>query len=219
MSSTATPIDRAREEAIQSSQDPLGEMNREIFIRDYLARTAGSRESKIRNADHHVDKSSIVFGSGNWLDELNYPIVMRRADGSRLHDIDGYDYVDVLQGLGANLFGHNPEFVRSAIAEQLEQGFPIGVQTCLAAEVAKQITCLTGMDRVCFSNTGTEAVMTAIRVARAATGRRKVAIFTNSYHGHTDTVLMRAPLAEYARKGLIRRSQNQRWLSPIARRM
>ena len=82
-----------------------------------------------------------------------------------------------MQGLGANLFGHHPDFVRDAIAAQVEKGFPIGVQMELVEEVARQVTTLTGMPRVCFSNTGTEAVMTAIRVARGKTGKDMIAVF------------------------------------------
>ncbi|PZO10730.1 MAG: aspartate aminotransferase family protein [Leptolyngbya foveolarum] len=121
--------------------------------------------------------------------EMAYPIVAERSQGSRIWDIDGNEYVDVTMGLGVNLFGHNPPFVQAALVKQLELGFQIGPQAELAGEVATAICQLTGMERVAFSNTGTEAVMTAIRLARAATGRTKIVIFSGSYHGHFDGTL------------------------------
>ncbi|MEM9658730.1 MAG: aminotransferase class III-fold pyridoxal phosphate-dependent enzyme [Planctomycetota bacterium] len=190
----------------------------ETFIESYQRKTAESRAFADSHRAHHADKSSIALGTMRQTEALSYPIVTAEATGSRLRDIDGNEYVDVLQGLGTNLFGHNPEFIRAAIARQLEQGFPIGVQTWLVGQVAAQVVQLTGMPRVCFSNTGTEAVMTALRVARAKTGRSKVAIFTDSYHGHADSVLMRARIAEYARRKLARRFQDAPILGPLLRR-
>ena len=188
----------------------------DTFIEAYRKRTAGSQRFADEHRATHVDKSSIGLGGSGQTSTLAYPIVIDRAEGARLWDIDGNQYVDILQGLGANLFGHNPDFVRQAIAERLQTGFPIGVQTKLVGEVAQQLVRLTGMPRILFSNTGTEAIMTAIRVARAKTRRAKIAVFTDSYHGHTDTVLMRAPIAEYARKKLVRSLSNRRWWSPLA---
>ncbi|MEM7386319.1 MAG: aminotransferase class III-fold pyridoxal phosphate-dependent enzyme, partial [Verrucomicrobiota bacterium] len=179
--------------------------NIEPFVSAYLEKTDASRRFALAQRTHHVDKSSIAFGATPETQRLAYPIVVERAAGSKLWDIDGNEYVDILQGLGANLFGHNPDFVREAIATRLGEGFPIGAQTELVGAVVNQIVQLTGMPRICFSNTGTEAIMTAIRVARAKTGRDKIAVFTDSYHGHSDTVLMRATLAEYARKKIQRR--------------
>jgi glutamate-1-semialdehyde aminotransferase len=95
--------------------------------------------------------------------ELFYPIVAQRSLGSRIWDVDGNEYIDIMMGLGVNLFGHNPPFIKEALEEQLEKGIQIGTQSEFAGEVAELICELTGMERVAFSNTGTEAVMTAIR--------------------------------------------------------
>ncbi|MEH2290124.1 aspartate aminotransferase family protein [Nostoc sp.] len=122
--------------------------------------------------------------------EMCYLIVGQKAQGSRVWDIDGNEYIDIIMGFGSNLLGHNPPFVKEAIQEQLEKGFTLGPQSEYAGEVAELISELTGMERVAFSNTGTEAVMTAIRLARSHTKRNKIAIFTNSYHGHADGVLV-----------------------------
>jgi glutamate-1-semialdehyde aminotransferase len=93
----------------------------------------------------------------------------------------------------------------------------MGAQAELVGDVARLVSELTGMPRVTFSNTGTEAIMTAIRLARTATRRSKIALFTNSYHGHADITLMRAPLTEYAKKAASRVLSRRAWLAPINR--
>ena len=150
----------------------------ESFVNSYQERTQLSKEHSEKVAPFLADKSSIVANRSELTRDLAYPIVVQRAKGSRVWDIDGNEYIDVLQGLGTNLFGHNPEFIQTAIADRLQAGFPIGVQTELAGQVAQQLVDVTGMPRVCFSNTGTEAIMTAIRVARAHTRRQKIVIFS-----------------------------------------
>lgn len=121
--------------------------------------------------------------------EANYPIAAQRSAGSKLWDVDGNEYIDLMMGYGINLLGHNPSFVKAAIAAQLEKGIQIGPQAEEAGEVAALICELTGMERVNFCNSGTEAVMTAVRIARAVTGRDKIALFAGSYHGHWDGTL------------------------------
>jgi glutamate-1-semialdehyde aminotransferase len=170
------------------------------LIERYTDRTAASKQLAQDNRLVLADKTSIGFNFSLETKEICYPLVIDRAAGSKLWDIDGNEYTDILMGLGTSLCGHNPPFVQAAIAEQLAQGVHLGTQTALAGEVAHLIRDLTGAERVTFSNTGTEAVMTAVRVARAATQRSKIAMFTNSYHGHFDAVLGRAKLSEYARK-------------------
>jgi glutamate-1-semialdehyde 2,1-aminomutase len=124
--------------------------------------------------------------------EMVYPIVGQKASGSRLWDVDGNEYIDLVMGFGVSFFGHNPPFIKDAIAQRLDQGFHIGPQSDLAGEVATLISELTGLERVTFSNTGTEAVMTALRLARAATGRSKIVMFSGSYHGHFDGTLVQS---------------------------
>ncbi|MEA5552709.1 aspartate aminotransferase family protein [Anabaena cylindrica UHCC 0172] len=124
--------------------------------------------------------------------EMCYLTVGTKAKGSRIWDIDGNEYIDIIMGFGSNLLGHNPSFIQAAIIEQLEKGIPLGPQSELVGEVAQLISEMTGMERVAFSNTGTEAVMTSIRLARAATKRSKIAIFSGAYHGHFDGTLAQA---------------------------
>ncbi len=170
----------------------------------YTERTASSKQYAQTYRAIMADKSALGLGFSSELKELCYPIVAQRYAGSRLWDIDGNEYVDILMGLGINLLGHNPVCVAHAVTAQLEQGMSMSPQAELAGEVAQLIVDLTGVERVTFSNTGTEAIMTAIRIARAATRRDKIALFTNSYHGHCDQTLMRATLAEYAKKAASR---------------
>jgi glutamate-1-semialdehyde 2,1-aminomutase len=130
------------------------------------------------------------------LKEICYPIVGKHSQGSRIWDMDGNEYIDLMMGFGVNLFGHNPPFIRKALQEQLEKGIHLGPQSELAGEVAQLVCELTGMERVAFSNTGTEAVMTAVRLARTVTGRNKIVIFSGSYHGHFDGTLAKAQIED-----------------------
>ena len=124
--------------------------------------------------------------------EITYQIVVNRSKGSRLWDIDGNEYVNVLNGFGMNLFGWRPDFINEALHAQLDQGYEIGPQHALTGEVSKLICELTGFDRVGLCNTGSEAVMAAMRIARTATGRDTIVLFSGSYHGTFDEVLVRA---------------------------
>ncbi|WP_448665497.1 aminotransferase class III-fold pyridoxal phosphate-dependent enzyme [Serratia plymuthica] len=123
--------------------------------------------------------------------EMLYPLVGVRSQGSRIWDADGNEYIDFTMGFGANLLGHAPECVQQAVAAQLAQGMQIGPQSPLAGEVATLIAELTGQHRVAFCNSGSEAVMSAVRLARAVTGKNKVALFSGSYHGVFDGILGR----------------------------
>ncbi|MCW5623211.1 MAG: aminotransferase class III-fold pyridoxal phosphate-dependent enzyme [Burkholderiales bacterium] len=196
---------------------PPVQQHLQMLIDRHGRRTAGSKRSAAQFRPILADKSSIGFNFTPETKEICYPIVATRSDGARLWDVDGNEYVDILLGLGTNLFGHNPPFVRDAIAAQLAAGMQMGPQSPLTGPVAALVTELTGLERVTFSNTGTEAVMTAIRIARTATRRPRIAVFSNSYHGHHDAALMRAPISEYARRKLIARLGRSALLRPLAR--
>ena len=134
----------------------------------------------------------VVTGFRPAIKELVYPIVIKRSAGARLWDLDGNEYIDCLNGFGCNLFGWQPEFVTKAIEEQLRGGHEIGPQTPLAGECANLVCEFTGFDRAAFCNTGTEAVMTAVRIALAPSpAATKIAIFAGSYHGIFDEVIVR----------------------------
>ncbi|EDN71876.1 glutamate-1-semialdehyde-2,1-aminomutase [Beggiatoa sp. SS] len=121
--------------------------------------------------------------------EMCYPIIAESFQGSKIRDIDDNEYIDLTMGFGVHLFGHQPGFITTALEYQLKQGMSVGPQSKLAGEVAELICELTNMQRVTYCNSGTEAVMTALRIARSATGRDKVVLFSGSYHGHYDGTL------------------------------
>jgi glutamate-1-semialdehyde 2,1-aminomutase len=161
----------------------------EQFITAYCDRTKTSKQLTQAFRPTLADPR-VAAGFSLPLKEMCYPIVAQKSLGSKVWDVDGNEYIDLIMGFGINLLGHNPPFIKQAMIEQLDRGIEIGLQTQLAGEVAQLISELTGMERVTLSNTGTEAVMTAIRIARAATGRNKIAIFSGSYHGHSDATLV-----------------------------
>lgn len=162
----------------------------ENFIAHYTKRTQTSKQLTQAYRSVLADRRGSA-GFRTTFKEMVYPIIGKYASGSKIWDIDGNEYIDLVMGFGVNLFGHNPPFIKEAIQERLEQGIHIGPQSDLAGEVAQLFCEITGMERVTFSNTGTEAVMTALRLARATTGRQKIAMFANSYHGHFDGTLVK----------------------------
>jgi amino acid adenylation domain-containing protein len=171
------------------------------LIRHYTARTAKSKA--LTQADRAVlaDPRAASGFRPEWK-ELVYPIVCDRAAGSRLWDIDGNDYIDLVNGFGPTAFGHSPDFVVDAVAEQLRRGFAIGPQSDLAGKVAALISELTGDERVTFCCTGSEAVMGALRISRAVTGRKRVVAFAGAYHGGFDEVLVRGVRKDGAPRSL-----------------
>ena len=164
----------------------------ETFSHAYVQRSRASRAQRERYGARLAD-SRAVAGFRPATKALLYPIVGARGTGGRLTDADGNDYVDIAMGFGVQLFGHNPPFVAEAIGRQIaENGLFLGPQAPLAGEVAERLCRLTGNARAAFCNSGTEAVMTALRLARHATGRRRIAMFQGSYHGHFDGTLAQA---------------------------
>jgi amino acid adenylation domain-containing protein/non-ribosomal peptide synthase protein (TIGR01720 family) len=178
------------EPGLEDELNPVQRGSLDLLIERYTARTAGSKRRTQEGRTVLADNRTSVDFRLPWK-EMVYPIVADRSAGSRVWDVDGNEYVDVAMGFGVNLFGHAPVFVGEAIAAQLAKGIQLGPQSELAVEVAAEVAALTGMERVAFSNTGTEAVMTALRLARAATGRSRIALFAGSYHGSFDGVLAR----------------------------
>jgi amino acid adenylation domain-containing protein len=178
---------------IHSNQTDLSDRQRarlEAFMRRYIDRTRASKEYTQRHRDHLADPR-VVNGFRPLLKEMIYQIVVNRSKGSKVWDLDGNEYIDALNGFGMNLFGWQPDFVLDAVRRQLDAGYEIGPQHPLAGEVAEQVCELTGFDRAALCNTGSEAVMGTIRIARTVTGRDTLVIFTGSYHGIFDEVIVR----------------------------
>ena len=92
-------------------------------------------------------------------------------------------------GFGVNLFGYQPEFINKALKEQIDSTMQLGLQVPISGQVTELICKLTGSERVTYCNSGTEAVMTALRLVRTKTKRNKVVQFNMSYHGHFDVTL------------------------------
>lgn len=166
------------------------------FIADFAARYGAAHGASRRQREAFgpvLADSRAVAGFRPETKSLLYPIIGVKGQGSHVVDADGNDYVDLTMGFGVQLLGHNPPMVVEAIQRQIaEQGLFLGPQAEKAGEAAALIARLTGNERSVFCNTGTEAVMTALRLARHATGRSLVAMFAGSYHGHFDGTLARS---------------------------
>ncbi len=160
------------------------------FMRRYVERTAKSRAYTVDYRNHLADPR-VVNGFRPMTKEITYQIVVERSKGAHMWDLDGNQYVDVLNGFGMSLFGWQPDFVLDAVRKQLDDGYDIGPQHPLAGPVADLLCELTGFDRAGLCNTGSEAVMAAVRIARTVTGRNTVVLFSGSYHGTFDEVVVR----------------------------
>lgn len=181
------PADRS---SIGSALTPDQQALVTALIDRYTRRTAGSKRHAATNRKVLADPRSVA-GFKDFLKEMVYPIYVQSSDGARLWDVDGNEYIDFVMGFGANLFGHRPPFVVQAIERQLALGFEIGPIQPLVGEVAALAAEMTGMERVAFCNTGSEAVLAAIRIARTVTGRDGIGVFSGAYHGIFDEVLVR----------------------------
>ncbi|MEH3143285.1 MAG: glutamate-1-semialdehyde 2,1-aminomutase [Mycobacterium kyogaense] len=119
-----------------------------------------------------------------------YPLFMSEGKGSRLRDADGNEYIDYLLGLGPMILGHRHPQVTQAVVDAVEQyGTCFGLPYELEIEAAeKVVAAVPGLEQVRFTNSGSEAVGTAVRLARATTGRRLIVRFEGHYHGWQDTV-------------------------------
>jgi glutamate-1-semialdehyde 2,1-aminomutase len=121
------------------------------------------------------------------------PIIVERAEGARLWDADGNEYLDYVCSWGALILGHAHPKVVAAIADQARRGTSYGMPTELEAELGARIrAAIPSCEKVRFVSSGTEATMSAVRLARAATGRDLIVKFEGCYHGHADSFLSEA---------------------------
>jgi amino acid adenylation domain-containing protein len=183
-------------EARNAPSKPMSDLQKQnlaALTARFNARTPGSKRVTAQHRAVLADPRAAAGFRQEWKD-LVYPVVSDRAAGSRIWDIDGNAYIDLVNGYGQTAFGHAPPFVIEAVEQQLRRGFAIGPQAALAGQVAALFSELTGNERVTFCNTGSEAVMAAMRVARAVTGRSRIATFTGDYHGQFDEVLVKGGL-------------------------
>ncbi len=132
-----------------------------------------------------------------------YPIFMQRAQGSRIYDVDGNEYIDWMMAFGALPLGHAHPEVVEAITEAAASGAHFATATPVELEVAELIQKIVpNAERVRFANTGTEAMMAAIRLARGVTGRPKLLKFEGHYHGWHDDLLVSSNVLPIAALGL-----------------
>ena len=175
-----------------SSQDMTEHQQKHLAaLVDRVARRTAKSKAFTQKYRQILADPRVVSGFRPQWKEMVYSMVTDRSKGSKLWDIDGNEYIDLVNGFGPIMLGHRPDFVAQAIETQLHAGFEIGPQTPLAGEVAELFCELTGNERVAFCNTGSEAVLAALRVSRTVTGRNKVVMFTGDYHGMFDEVLVK----------------------------
>ncbi len=156
-----------------------------------IARSPTSKRMTAESRKHLADPRAAAGFRPEWK-EMTYPVVAVRSAGPLIWDADGNEYVDLVNGFGQTAYGHAPPFVTEALRRQLDRGFEIGPQAELAGHVAARFCAMTGNERMTFCNTGSEAVMAAMRIARTVTGRDRIATFAGSYHGQFDEVLVKA---------------------------
>lgn len=123
------------------------------------------------------------------LKESTFTLVCDRAEGPYVYDLDGNRMIDLTMGFGSVFFGHNHPPLREAVKEQLDKSWSVGPISPLAGELAAKICEITGVERVAFFNSGTEAVMVALRLAKAVTGKTHIVFFKGAYHGTFDSLL------------------------------
>ena len=121
------------------------------------------------------------------------PVFFDSAQDAYLYDADGNRYVDYVQSWGPMILGHGHPYVLDSIRGQLEKGLTFGAPTEIEIDLADRLCELVpGLDMVRMVNSGTEATMSAIRLARGFTGRDKIIKFEGCYHGHSDSLLVKA---------------------------
>ena len=140
----------------------------------------------------------LIPGGGNspvraWQAVGGTPLFIQSGKGSRIRDIDGNEYIDYVGSWGPLLLGHCDPDIMAAVEEALHKGASFGAPTIGEVELADRIVAaFPGMEKIRLVNSGTEATMSALRLARGFTGRNKVIKFEGCYHGHVDSLLVAA---------------------------
>ena len=162
-----------------------------------LARPSAEAEEPTR-ADQLAERARRVMVGGVTAGGRYNPIFGRahyieRAEGSRLWDVDGREYIDFSSSNGASMFGYNHPRISAAVRRAIDLGAPTSHETRYHVELCERLAeLIPSVERVRLANSGTEATMAAIRIARAATGRQKILKFEGHYHGWNDQLLFNA---------------------------
>ncbi len=158
-----------------------------------------SPRQRVRSAELYEEAKQHIVGGVNSPSRSfkavggGAPVFMERGEGAYFWDVDGNRYIDYLQAFGPIITGHAHPHVTEAIVRAAKNGTLLGTATEHEIRLAEKLkAAIPSMDKVRFVNSGTEAVMTTIRVARAYTGRNKIIKFAGCYHGHSDLVLVAA---------------------------
>ena len=187
MSATESSVTSARDLAERAKRITTAELAR------YAERTKGSQQANQRA------RKVLPLGVPSSFQAYDpHPVVVRSAEAAYMWDVDGNKYVDYNMGFGALFSGHVHPAVRSAVEAQLDHGTLFVTPSENNAEVAELLGARYGLPMWRFTNSGTEATMDAIRVARGATGRDKIVKVEGGYHGHHDEVMisMKPKIAE-----------------------
>lgn len=122
-----------------------------------------------------------------------YPIFIKAAKGCKLYDEDGNEYLDMIGSWGPMILGHNYPEVLETVKKAIENGTSFGLPTKKEVELAELVkSCYKGIDKIRLTTSGTEATMAAVRLARAYTGKNKILKFEGCYHGHSDSLMVKA---------------------------
>jgi glutamate-1-semialdehyde 2,1-aminomutase len=160
--------------------------------KEIAAREAKQLLDRTRGSAALFDRAARVLPMGvssNFQAGDPYPVYLARGQGSKVWDVDGTEYVDFHSGFGVNVVGHAHPKIVEAVSEQVRNGVHFAVTTETTVALAEEMCRRFRLEQVRLVNSGTEATMDALRVARAATGREIVLKIEGSYHGHHDTVL------------------------------
>ncbi|MEX2606517.1 MAG: aspartate aminotransferase family protein [Kiritimatiellia bacterium] len=146
------------------------------------------KSSKLHQESCRYIPMGVSSGIRKWSDPL---LFIDHADGPYYVDVDGNQYVDHTLGWGPLIVGSNHPEINKAVSEQITKGYTFGAQHQLEIDLAKRmVEILPGVDQVTFSNTGTEAIQSSLRIARAKTGKTKILKFEGHYHGWMNNVLV-----------------------------
>lgn len=122
-----------------------------------------------------------------------YPIFIKSAKGCKLYDEDGNEYLDMIGSWGPMILGHNHPEVLETVKKAIENGTSFGLPTKKEVELAELVkSCYKGIDKIRLTTSGTEATMAVVRLARAYTGKNKILKFEGCYHGHSDSLMVKA---------------------------
>jgi glutamate-1-semialdehyde 2,1-aminomutase len=153
----------------------------------YIKFVPKSRDNAIRKHRHLVDPRKVA-NLRKTIKSLQFHMTYESASGAYLYDIDGNKYIDITGDNGVNILGHQHPKINESIMRRIDSGYPLVGYTEDLFEVAELFCRITGNERVLFTQSGTEAVMWAVKIARAYTNREKIVIFDKSFHGFSDTV-------------------------------